>query len=200
MREPSWKSYAVLIPEPLLTPMQCQEFIHAGQAQPKLDGSIMKSGKSSGEPDYTGRKSRISWVPFEEARDTYGMIVECMERSNANFFGFDDMRPVESGQYAEYSKGDFYNWHADIGVDQAPMPLVRKISMTLLLNDPKEFEGGELELFSREFDGGTQGTNVQKLKQGQAIFFASFHVHRVRPVTEGTRKALVMWFGGKPFK
>ena len=80
------------------------------------------------------------------------------------------------------------------------MPLVRKISMTLLLNDPKEFEGGELELFSREFDGGTQGTNVQKLKQGQAIFFASFHVHRVRPVTEGNRKALVMWFGGKAFK
>ena len=38
-----------------------------------------------------------------------------------------------------------------------------------------------------------------KLKQGQAIFFASFLRHKVAPVKKGVRKSLVMWFGGPPF-
>ena len=41
---------------------------------------------------------------------------------------------------------------------------------------------------------------IAKLKQGHAIFFASFIRHRVKPVTRGRRQSLVMWFGGTPFK
>ena len=41
---------------------------------------------------------------------------------------------------------------------------------------------------------------VAKIKQGHAIFFASFIRHRVKPVIKGNRKSLVMWFGGTPFK
>jgi predicted 2-oxoglutarate/Fe(II)-dependent dioxygenase YbiX len=37
---------------------------------------------------------------------------------------------------------------------------------------------------------------IARPKQGQAIFFASFIRHRVIPITKGTRKSLVMWFGG----
>ncbi len=39
-----------------------------------------------------------------------------------------------------------------------------------------------------------------KLKQGQALFFASWLQHRVKPVTKGERQSLVMWFGGPPLK
>ena len=60
------------------------------------------------------------------------------------------------------------------------------------LNHESEFEGGELELFAEG--------NVAPLKQGHAIFFASFLQHRVTPVTKGVRKSLVVWFGGTPFK
>ena len=73
------------------------------------------------------------------------------------------------------------------------MPTVRKISMTLLLNDPSEFEGGDLEIFTSSFNS---EDNKIKLKQGHGIFFASFIPHRVAPVTKGNRKSLVMWFGG----
>ena len=72
---------------------------------------------------------------------------------------------------------------------------IRKISMTLLLSDPSEFTGGEL-LFSEM----GKGQNPLDLKQGQAIFFASFLRHKVAPVKKGVRKSLVMWFGGPPFK
>ena len=63
-----------------------------------------------------------------------------------------------------------------------------------LLSDPSEFTGGELT-FSEMGD-----QKPLPLKQGQAIFFASFLRHKVAPVKKGVRKSLVMWFGGPPFK
>ena len=70
-------------------------------------------------------------------------------------------------------------------------PPVRKLSMTLLLNDPNEFEGGNLEIANQI---------LSPMKQGDATIFASFLQHRITPITKGVRKSLVMWFGGEPFK
>ena len=80
----------------------------------------------------------------------------------------------------------------DCDVNMQHEPPVRKISMTLLLNDPSEFEGGELELMA-------PGKSAS-LKQGHAIIFASFLNHKVNPVTRGIRQSLVCWFGGKSFR
>jgi PKHD-type hydroxylase len=80
----------------------------------------------------------------------------------------------------------------DTDVNFAHEPTVRKISMTCLLSHESEFEGGELQIEKEK--------NKVKLVQGQAIFFASFLLHRVAPVTRGVRKSLVMWFGGPPLK
>ena len=102
------------------------------------------------------------------------------------------MQIGEQAQYTEYPKGGFYEWHSDSDYDMSYMPSVRKISMTLLLSDPKDFKGGELEL--------VEDKKRAKLQQGYAIFFASFIRHRVKPVTKGVRKSLVMWFGGPSFK
>ena len=197
MREPDWKSYIVVEPEPILTPQQCQEFIKLGQAEPQSDGGLMTAGDPN-KKDYTTRKNKVSHIPFEKAPKIYSDILGWMQLVNRNRFGFEGMEMHEAGQYSEYSKGDFYNWHIDLGVNAIPVPPVRKISLSLLLNDPKEFEGGELEIFSRAAD--INDNYVFKLKQGQALFFASFHLHRVKPITSGNRKSLVMWFGGTPFK
>jgi PKHD-type hydroxylase len=98
-------------------------------------------------------------------------------------------------QFTVYPKKGFYDWHMDLNAfgQQGQNP-IRKISMTLLLSDPSEFTGGDL-LFA---DAGQQ--EPLSLKQGQAIFFASFLRHKVAPVKKGIRKSLVMWFGGPPFK
>ena len=66
--------------------------------------------------------------------------------------------------------------------------------MSLLLNDQKEFEGGDLEIFCGETLDSKK--NKFTLKRGYAVFFASFLLHRVVPITKGTRQSLVMWFGG----
>ena len=56
-----------------------------------------------------------------------------------------DLRGIESPQYTVYESGNYYDWH----VDQHPRPIrgvVRKISMTLFMSEPEEYEGGEFDL------------------------------------------------------
>ena len=85
-----------------------------------------------------------------------------------------------------------YSWHPDSEINGINNAVVRKISMTLLLNDPSEYEGGDFEILE-------QGKKVP-LKRGDAVFFASFLIHRVTPVTKGVRQSLVQWFTGTPFR
>jgi len=195
--EPRWKSYIVETAEPVLTPQQCDELIHIGQDEPKINATIGTMAKTT-KLDESYRKSIISWIPFAKALPIYQVIRRWMEVTNNNYFGFDTVQLSEQGQYAEYSKGGFYNWHMDSNTEMEAMPTVRKISMTLLLSDPKDFEGGELELFCG--DTLDSEKNKFKLKRGYAVFFASFLLHRVMPVTKGNRKSLVMWFGGSPLR
>jgi PKHD-type hydroxylase len=195
--EPRWKSYIVATAEPVLTPKQCNELISIGQSEPKINATIGTTEKII-KLDERYRKSIISWIPFAKAVPIYQVIRNWMEITNTNYFGFDTVQLSEQGQYAEYSKDGFYNWHMDSNTEMAAMPTVRKISMTLLLNDSKDYEGGDLEIFCGETLDSEK--NKFKLKQGYAVFFASFLLHRVMPVIKGNRKSLVMWFGGSPLR
>ena len=191
--EPRWKSYIVETTSPIFTPEQCQLIINAGRAEPKQNAEVGNGkGIKGGVIDTKTRTSHISWIPFKKMPEMYKNIEKIMKATNGNHFGFDGMTITEPAQYTEYPEGGFYDWHIDNNVSMQHEPPVRKISMTLLLSPESEFEGGDLELM-------TEG-KVAKIKQGHAIFFASFIRHRVKPVTRGNRKSLVMWFGGTPFK
>jgi len=191
--EPRWKSFIVETTAPIFTPEQCQMIIKSGREEPKQTAEIgNEKGDKEGVLDTETRTSHISWIPFKKMNDMYKDIEKIMKTTNGNHFGFDNMQITEMAQYTEYPEGGFYNWHVDNDVNFAHEPTVRKISMTLLLSPENEFEGGDLELMKEG--------KVAKLKQGHAIFFASFIRHRVTPVIKGNRKSLVMWFGGTPFK
>ena len=62
--------------------------------------------------------------------------------------------------------------------------------MTIVLND--DYEGGEFNFFDCE--------NLIKEKTGTIIVFPSYAVHKVNPITKGTRYSLVVWFVGEPFQ
>ena len=191
--EPRWKSYVVQTTVPIFTPEQCKMIIEAGRSEPRNDASVgSDKGIKSGKIDTKTRTSHISWIPFKKMNDMYKDLERIMQTTNGNHFGFDGMTITEMAQYTEYPEGGFYEWHVDNDVNMQYEPPVRKISMTLLLSPESEFEGGDLELMSKG--------KVAKIKQGHAVFFASFIRHRVKPVTRGRRQSLVMWFGGTPFK
>lgn len=61
-------------------------------------------------------------------------------------------------------------------------------SITCFLNDPEEYEGGELILYL-----GNQELKY-KLPAGKAIIYPTGIIHKVDKVTSGTRKVVVWWF------
>ena len=190
--EPIWRSYIAETTEPVFSPKQCQMVIDKGMSLKKQTAQVGMGRPEGSGVDPKKRITTISWIPFKEMPEMYRDIEATMLKANNNHFGFEGMRLTEPGQFTHYPAGGFYEWHMDNDVLGKHQPPVRKISMTLLLSNPSTFEGGELEFMDDK--------KSVKLKQGQAIFFASWLRHRVKPVTKGERKSLVMWFGGPPFK
>jgi len=98
----------------------------------------------------------------------------------------------EAVQLASYGVDQHYGWHVDI-FPLAGNPADRKVTVVCLLNDPSEFEGGELQLrLYQEY--------TAPLKKGSLIAFPSIIEHRVTPVTKGTRYSATLWTAGPRFK
>ena len=75
----------------------------------------------------------------------------------------------------------------------------RKLSVTVNLSHPKDYEGGNFEIKN------PQGQELkmplgQLRKRGTVIIFPSFLQHRVTEVKRGTRYSLVQWYNGPEFK
>ena len=189
---PKWQSYIATTTGPMFTPEQCKLIIQAGHKEKPQQAKV--GGCKTGKEDTKKRITTISWIPFAKMPQMYKIIENQLSIVNLNHFMFDGVRLTEPAQFTEYPKRGFYDWHMDLNpFGQTGEHPIRKISMTCLLSDPSEFTGGDLA-----FDD--TGKNKVVLKQGQAVFFASFMRHRVEPVKKGIRRSLVMWFGGPPFK
>ena len=85
---------------------------------------------------------------------------------------------------SRYEGGQTYGSHVD---DALMNGLRTDLSMTLFLSDPVSYDGGELVIEDRIEDRGI------KLPAGQLILYPSDTLHRVEPVTAGTRLAVVGW-------
>ena len=148
----------------------------------------------------------IRQVLFDGSRNGNGSVVE-LEGGEYVWFNSGDL----------YEEGDEYAWHTDGHQDQYaarhlveksidPMPLnkttnpllaglVRKVSLTVNLSFPEDYEGGTLELHFHN-----QTHVFDQCPRGSAIAFPSFIHHRVAPVTNGIRKTAVMWLNGPPLR
>ena len=191
--EPKWKSLLANTTAPIFSPVQCQDIINMGHQQKSQEALVGNEKGAGGKHDTKMRITTISWIPFSKMPDMYKIIEKTMKQVNGNHFGYEGMTITEPGQFTEYPKGGFYDWHMDAEVNCQFEPPIRKISMTILLSNPSEFEGGDLEFMA-------EGNKPPQLLQGQAIFFCSLLRHRVSKVKKGIRRSLVMWFGGPPFK
>jgi len=194
MFEPAWKSLMANTIGPIFTPQQCQDIINMGHQQKAEEAKVgHKMGNREGKYDTKMRITTISWIPFATMPDMYKIIERSMLQANRNHFGYEGMKITEMAQFTEYPKGGFYDWHMDAEINGKYEPPVRKISMTILLSNQSEFEGGDLEFMA-------EGNRPKALVQGQAVYFCSLIRHRVAKIKKGIRRSLVMWFGGPPFK
>jgi PKHD-type hydroxylase len=103
-----------------------------------------------------------------------------------------DISHFDAFQYTKYnSKGQHYNWHLDSGGTYNNFE--RKISASIMLTDPNDYEGGE---FYAVINGQVDDPVIVKPEKGDVIFFSSWTPHKVAPVTSGVRKSLVVWVMG----
>lgn len=125
-----------------------------------------------------------------------GMMWDFNERSNWQL----KLTDIETPQFCVYygDKQSHYTWHKDCRNFLHPELGERKISMSMLLNSSDEFEGGDLEILDGISTNGKPLISRPKLEDpGDVVFFRSDQFHRVKPVTKGTRAALVVWCWGK---
>jgi len=136
------------------------------------------------------RVTDVGWIQGTEASAwLYRRLWEAVAIANNNMFHYDiqHLEPLQYSIYAE-DRGGHYTPHYDWGAGDAGM---RKLSFTIQLSDPSEYEGGDLVLYSGE----PEPISAPKTR-GSITVFPSWMLHAVTPVTWGVRKSLVGWFQG----
>ena len=195
------KAITPVIEENFLKEEEIQKINKLIQDIPYKKANIMDTDDSSNKGKLlldSVRKSNIKWIPQTEEWDwLYHTIRNKVDIINKSTWNFNLHSIIEMIQYTEY-KGEengFYDWHVDIGNDT--ITSCRKLSLTIQLSDSNEYKGGELMVFD-----GKPKEDICKTpkKLGSAVIFPSYLMHKVDPVTEGTRKSLVLWMGGSTFR
>lgn len=132
--------------------------------------------------------------PNEVTSWVFARLAGVINAMNERYFGF-DLTGMEQGlQFTRYAApGEHYDWHIDRGMNLG----TRKLSLTLQLSDPDDYEGGDLKLW---FGGGEDEIITASRDRGVITMFPSWVMHRVKPVTEGVRYSLVCWVSGPSFK
>jgi len=174
-----------------LTESQCKDIVKYCRDLGLIDGT---TGGADNAPKIShARKSKIAFVPPTEFMIPHYQRLSAIVLSlNEQFFNFDLHGFTEHLQFTEYeSPGSKYDAH----VDRAFGIPVRKLSIVVQLTHPDEYEGGDFEMFP-SIDSPLKLPRTQ----GTLLAFPSFQLHRVTPVTKGTRNSLVGWISGKQFR
>jgi PKHD-type hydroxylase len=166
--------------------------------------------------DQKKRNAKNAWIPTTHW--VSGFLWNYVEKANRENFLYDLTNiDGEALQYTVYDEGEYYGWHNDAGISSHYKPVsagnrghgeeilqdfvnencekVRKLSFSLLISDPNEYTGGNLQLMDE-----TGKSYIAPRKKGVIILFDSRTQHRVQKITKGTRKSIVGWVVGPRWK
>ncbi|MGY4516748.1 Fe2+-dependent dioxygenase [Lysobacter sp. HA18] len=120
-----------------------------------------------------------------------GLVVEAVSR-NPLFHAAALPARIFPPRFNRYRGGGEYGFHVDgaiMAADAATgaQQIRSDISCTLFLNEPDDYDGGELIVSD------TYGEHEVKLPAGDLILYPSSSLHRVAPVTRGERLASFFW-------
>ena len=165
--------------------------------------------------------SKNAWIPTSHW--VGGFIWHYIQIANRTNFLYDLSHiDAETIQYTKYGVGDYYNWHQDSGLNTYYEPIkteqavegsldnndeflinsvkinceiVRKLSFSIQLSDPDDYEGGNLQLMDEN-----NKSYIAPRQRGSIILFDSRTPHRVQKVRRGERKSIVGWVVGPRWK
>lgn len=167
------------------SPPECDALVMLGTASIRQKATISENRLL----DPNLRKSKTNWMDVQpHIQWMWNKLAEKVQSINKQHYNFRLAGFSELAQFTEYDEeGSHYTWHIDYG---AGLCSRRKISITIQLTDPSEYEGGNLELFY-----GSAPTIISREK-GNTVFFPSYTLHHVTPITRGIRHSLVIWVSG----
>lgn len=172
-----------------LSPQECDSVRALWNPDEMLEAMVGNSEMKDKKEDL--RKSSINFLKPGKNDWLYDRLAQACIQVNSNRFKFDIKGFQTELQLAKYEDGGFFDWHMDFGSGNISN---RKLSITVQLSDPDEYEGGNLQFLVN------QNTVDAPREKGTAVIFPSFFPHRVLPVTKGCRMSVVGWIGGPPYK
>lgn len=190
--------------------LNSKNIIHVNNAIPKDYISSLKENikqlkfEVDGGYSIKDKGNKLSSIlPFDKSNLYYSLYTKLLSDYiipiNQEHFNFN------INCYTELLGVNLYNpsnprlgWHCDLGDKEYSY---RKLSAVIMLSNPDEYIGGELEFFTGESSIKQNETKTISLNQGDIVVFPSYMLHKVNPVTKGERITIIAFAGnGKTFK
>lgn len=173
----------------LFTPAECDGLAACAMAAPQAPARLV-GGQGSDL-----RRADLVWIDdLPGCGWVMDRLVQAVAAANRDSFGFDLDDFAESAQIARYGaeRQGHFDWHSDIG--EGRLAARRKLTIVVQLSPPDAYEGGALELRP------SAHVVTAEREQGSMTLFPSYLLHRVTPVTSGTRFSLTLWSHGPAFR
>ena len=136
------------------------------------------------------RNNKVGYMTVDQNTEwLWQKISHLIAKANYDLFLY-DIEFIEAINYLIYEEGNEYKEHRDC-TPLGYRKYDRKISGIVMLSDPDEYEGGDLEvnIAANTFE-------KVEMQKGDVAFFDSWFTHRVNPITKGTRRTLAFWAHG----
>lgn len=171
--------------ENIFTPEECDKIIQLSADYPLCEDPYIK------DPAYLQQSLCPLRKIISQEKD-YSWILERIhavgKQVNERYYHFDIVN-TELSHFLEYRDGRYIDWHTDM---TDALTTNRKMTMVLLLSEPDTYVGGKLSFNPKGVDF------IQK--KGAMLFFPSFLLHHVAPVTAGVRYTLATFSVGPSFR
>ena len=169
---------------------ECQRIVSIAHANDFRDAAIIGSMQSP-----ASRLLQTSWLNEKGAADwIFKRLLATFAKTNRDHFDFklDEFAECMKIAWYDAASGEFFDWHIDVGA--SALAIRRKLTMVVQLSEPESYVGGQLETNA---DGNIR---VASRCVGSALVLPSFMLHRVSPVTFGSRYSLTLWSHGPAFR
>ena len=149
------------------------------------------------------RNSNVNF--FDNTPWIHNLINPYIIDANKNAgWNFNILKP-ETFQFTKYGINQHYHWHQDsfknaYSSEHINAGLIRKLSVSLVLSDKNEYQGGDLNFAYQTEYNEIRNIKLNNLEIGTMVVFPSFLWHKVDKVKQGTRYSLVSWYLGEPLK
>jgi PKHD-type hydroxylase len=155
-----------------------------------LDGAEWSDGRATAGYQSTRMKNNRQLPETHPvARQLGDMILTALDR-NPLFMSAALPLKVVPPLFNRYEGGQAYGNHIDGAIRPVagtPHRVRTDLSATLFLTDPGDYDGGELVMED------TFGSERVKLPAGDMVLYPGTSVHRVEPVTRGSRISAFFW-------